>query len=279
LGGANVETLMFSPDGANLIFVCTETGSAKYLRQVRLKLSDAQHAAAAKGPIVTSPRALPATAPAHAVAFRLTELQSLNARAGGPMTPKDISHRFDAAVVLVASGDVSGSGFVVGSSGYVLTCAHVVADESAMKVVYTPPGKNSTSATADAKVIAQDQDLDIALLKIDTRAPLPYVVLAGSDPVDAAESVTVIGNPGVGETILSHTITTGVVSNPSREIDGVNMIQMSAAVNPGSSGGPMFDSKGQVVGLVCMKANIEAAGFALPSAKIREFLKSANQRR
>ena len=75
------------------------------------------------------------------------------------------------------------------------------------------------------------------MLKFDSKEPFPFVVLAGEDSIDTGEGVTVIGNPGAGDMILSHTMTTGVVSNPSRDVDGETFIQTSAAVNPGSSGG------------------------------------------
>jgi serine protease Do len=87
--------------------------------------------------------------------------------------------------------------------------------------------------------------------------------------------VTVIGNPGLGSEILTHTMTTGIVSSPGREIDGLNYIQTSAAVNPGNSGGPLFDSLGRVIGLVVLKAKIEGTAFAVPSKDLREFLEKA----
>jgi S1-C subfamily serine protease len=101
---------------------------------------------------------------------------------------------------------------------------------------------------------------------------LPCVVLHDGSPVEAGEEITVIGNPGLGEMLLTHTMTTGIVSNPERELNGQRYIQTSAAINPGNSGGPMFDSHGRVVGVVSLKGQIEGAGFAVRSKEVREFL-------
>jgi serine protease Do len=85
-----------------------------------------------------------------------------------------------------------------------------------------------------------------------------------------------IGWQGLGSSeILTRTLTTGVVSSPRREFDGQNFIQTSGTVNPGNSGGPMFDSHGQVIGLVVLKARIEATAFAVPASNLRDFLKQA----
>lgn len=84
-----------------------------------------------------------------------------------------------------------------------------------------------------------------------------------------------IGNPGLGQTVLNHTMTEGIVSNPRRTIRGGTYIQTSAAVNPGSSGGPMFDSHGNVIGLVVLKADIEGTGFAVSLTDISACLKAS----
>lgn len=276
LGSSTVESLTFSPDGANLIFVCTEPGQPRYLRQVPLKLGPQERAIASKGrPDV---KQAPASRKPAIIGFKLSELESLTAKSRGAMGPKEISKQYDGAVVLVEAGDRGGSGFVIGSKGYAITCAHVVGgvgDEA--QVTYAVPGQNEKTAVASAKVIAADPDRDIALLKFEPTRALPFVVLGGTDSVDAGEGVIVIGNPGAGDRVLTHTMTTGIVSNPKRDLDGEFYIQTSAAVNPGSSGGPMFDSKGEVIGLVCLKANIEGAAFALPTSEIRRFVKAASE--
>jgi serine protease Do len=92
---------------------------------------------------------------------------------------------------------------------------------------------------------------------------------------EAGESVTVIGNPGLGTELLNHSVTTGVISSIERDLDGQKFIQTSAAVNAGNSGGPVFGAKGQIVGLVVLKAKLEATAFAVPLGELRQFLRDA----
>jgi serine protease Do len=120
-----------------------------------------------------------------------------------------------------------------------------------------------------------DHQLDVALLKMSAADNLPRVVLADDERPDTGEEVTVIGNPGLGTEILNRTMTTGIVSNPDRVFEGLHYVQTSAAVNPGNSGGPMFDSRGHVIGLVTLKGAIEGAAFAVPAKELREFLQQA----
>ena len=135
-------------------------------------------------------------------------------------------------------------------------------------------GDTTETVKATATVLFSDEERDMALLKIAPRQPLPTVVLDDGQPIDTGEAITVIGNPGLGSTvILSHTMTTGIVSHPDRELDGQHYIQTSAVVNPGNSGGRMFDSRGRVFGLVSLKGNIEGTGFAVPAGTLRDFLK------
>lgn len=95
--------------------------------------------------------------------------------------------------------------------------------------------------------------------------------------METGEPVTVIGNPGAGEEILNYTMTNGIVSDPSRKVDGHPFIQLSAAINPGKSDGPLFDQYGNVAGLIALKADIEGAGFAVLSDTLKKFLKAASK--
>ena len=81
-----------------------------------------------------------------------------------------------------------------------------------------------------------------------------------------------------GNETLNYTMTTGIVSNPRQKVDGLNYLQTDAAVNPGSSGGPIFNQLGHVVGVVVLKGNIERAGFAVPFNRVVEFLKTCVKR-
>ena len=132
-----------------------------------------------------------------------------------------------------------GSGFIISSDGYVITNAHVVADADEVNVTLTDKREFK------AKVIGTDQRTDVAVLKIDTTG-LPKVSIGDSDKVRVGEWVLAIGSPFGFE----NTVTAGIVSAKSRDTgDFVPLIQSDAAVNPGNSGGPLFNSKGEVIGI------------------------------
>ena len=135
-------------------------------------------------------------------------------------------------------------------------------------------GQDYRIIQARAVVVRVDPEEDLALLKIKPEKPVRSVCLAVGVRAESGENVTVIGHPGLGRVTLDYTMTTGIVSNPRQVLDGVSYIQTSASVNPGSSGGPLFNSRGQVIGLVVLKGRIESAGFAVPADRLEAFLKS-----
>ena len=165
-----------------------------------------------------------------------------------------------------SKGRSGGSGFILSENGYVVTNAHVVAD-----------GENIVVATADgenfsAKVVGSDTHNDVALLKVEAEG-LQAVKIGSSDDLLVGDQVVAIGN-ALGE--LTSTMTVGYVSGKDRDVntDGkmINMIQTDAAINSGNSGGPLFNMRGEVVGITTAKysgnsasgANIESIGFAIP---------------
>lgn len=171
----------------------------------------------------------------------------------------------------IASGVSSGSGFVLTQDGYVVSNCHVV--EDALSVAVTTYDGNEYSAT----VVGTDSTNDVAVLKI-AQEDLPEeglnpVTLGSSDDLIVGDQVVAIGNP-LGE--LTSTMTVGYVSAKDRDVttDGttINMIQTDAAINSGNSGGPLFNMKGEVVGITTAKysgssssgASIESIGFAIP---------------
>ena len=219
-------------------------------------------------------KAVAAAASAQRVAAKipLARLDALKGGHGDAMTTQDIARQFTDAVVVIQSEEGSGSGFVVGSGGYILTCAHCVAEQGDVHVTYRLREQGQpVSKRVVAKTILADTAADLALLQIDVPAPLTPVRLATA-PAESGERVSVIGNPGLGRTILDYTVTEGVVSNPNRDLEGHRLIQTSAQVNPGSSGGPMFNAQGMVLGLVAIKGRIEGAGFAVPADTLSRFL-------
>lgn len=132
-----------------------------------------------------------------------------------------------------------GSGFIISADGYVITNAHVV--QSADEVTVTLTDKREFKA----KVIGTDERTDVAVLKIDTTG-LPKLNMGDSDKVRVGEWVLAIGSPFGFE----NTVTAGIVSAKSRETgEFVPFIQTDAAVNVGNSGGPLFNTRGEVIGI------------------------------
>lgn len=134
-----------------------------------------------------------------------------------------------------------GSGFILDADGYVLTNAHVVADADEITV------KLIDKREFKAKVIGSDARTDVALIKIDAKG-LPAVDLGSSERLKVGEWVVAIGSP-FG---LDNTVTAGIVSAKGRSLPDENFvpfIQTDAAVNPGNSGGPLFNVRGEVVGI------------------------------
>lgn len=165
--------------------------------------------------------------------------------------------------------DGAGSGVIISEDGYIVTNNHVICDtennnEQADKIkIRLRNGKEYT-----ATVVGTDADADIALIKIDA-TELTAAVWGDSDDAVVGQQVIAVGNP-LGS--LGGTLTVGYISATSREIeiDNVKMtlIQTDAAVNPGNSGGGLFDLNGNLIGVVNAKSSgsgIEGLGFAIPS--------------
>lgn len=162
-------------------------------------------------------------------------------------------------------GAVSGSGIVASEDGYILTNAHVVSEATADTEIIV---EFFNGITYTAKIVGFDNETDVALIKIDAKGlkPATFGQAKGLKP---CETVYAVGNPG---SELTFTITSGIVSGLDREIsfsDGttLGMFQFDAPVNPGNSGGPVYDASGRVVGIVTAKyvnLTTEGISFAIP---------------
>lgn len=159
----------------------------------------------------------------------------------------------------VVSG--AGSGVIVSEDGTILTNHHVV--DGAQSVKVTLPGGEEYDAT----VLGSDKQSDIAVLKIDATGLTPAVI-GSTENLRVGDFVLAIGNP---TGTLQGTVTDGIVSALNRDvtIDGItmNLIQMSAAVSPGNSGGGLFNANGELIGIVNAKSgeeSTEGLGFAIP---------------
>ena len=166
------------------------------------------------------------------------------------------------AVVTVVVDDRNGAGFIVNPDGYVLTAKHVLGDKQSVSV------KLRGGDTLPAEVVKSSDERDLCLLKVD-RQHLPAVQFASSAKLKQGDDVAAVGAP-LG---LENTLTKGVVSATSREIEGKKFIQIDAALNQGNSGGPIINSEGLVVGVATRAAkNAAKIGFAVPSDEVMSFL-------
>lgn len=161
----------------------------------------------------------------------------------------------------------AGSGVIISTDGYIITNCHVITDEDTGAVADSITVRLTSGDEYDASVVGYDSEADIAIIKIEATG-LTAAQCGNSDDLAVGEDVMVVGNP-LGE--LGGTVTNGIVSATQREIEvnGVkmNLIQTNAAVNPGNSGGGMFNMKGQLIGIVNAKSSgtgIEGLGFAIP---------------
>jgi putative serine protease PepD len=188
-----------------------------------------------------------------------------------PPTPADVYTAVAPSIVSIdaahGTGGDSGTGVVVNADATILTALHVVKGVDAIRVTF------ADGTTSPASLAASDPAMDIAIL---TPATLPSVVvpalLGSSNRLAVGENVIAIGN----QLGLTRSTTTGVVSGLDRRATGPDgtslsgLIQFDAAVNPGSSGGPLLDGRGETIGIVVALANPTAAatfigvGFAVP---------------
>lgn len=170
-----------------------------------------------------------------------------------------------------SSGAVSGSGFIISDDGYIVTNYHVI--EYSVLYGYELSVMLYDGSTYPADIIGYEEENDLAVVKIEATG-LNAVTLGSSSKMIVGQQVYAIGNP-LGE--LEYTMTGGIVSALDRVITtadqttgtttSISMFQIDAAVNSGNSGGPVYNSKGEVIGIVSAKyssSGVEGLGFAIP---------------
>lgn len=173
-----------------------------------------------------------------------------------------------------------GTGFVVSSSGLIVTNKHVVSDIGATYTVVTKDGKK-----LNIKKIYRDPTYDLALIQTDATNLKP-LDLGDSTSLQVGQTVIAIGN-ALGQ--FDNTVTTGVVSGLGREVNAgdpfsgsseslTNLIQTDAAINPGNSGGPLLNSAGQVIGVnVATTQGAQNIGFAIPINTVKDMIDQFNK--
>ncbi len=163
-----------------------------------------------------------------------------------------------------------GSGIIVDPEGFILTNEHVINNTASIKV------KLVDGRTTEAEVWGTDPSLDLAVLKVNVDWTLPYLDMGSSKDLMIGEQVIVIGNP-LG---LGHTCTTGIISSLHRAVRAGgrlyrDLVQIDAAVNPGNSGGPLLNIRGELIGVTsALSPEAEGIGFAIPIDLARQAVDS-----
>lgn len=186
---------------------------------------------------------------------------------------RDLVKEIGAAVVQVRTPGGLGSGFIINEEGFLMTNFHVIEGETqiSVEVYLQKDGQLEPKTYKQVRIVAINKFNDLALLKIEDKdAPkFKYVFLGSSDALSVGERVFAIGSP-LG---LERTVTEGILSTMTRELQGELYLQTTAQINPGNSGGPLFNMSGEVIGITNMKITFgEGLGFAIPIEGIRYFL-------
>ena len=201
------------------------------------------------------------------------EFYYANALASPARDVSSLVKQIGEAVVQVRTPEGLGSGFFINADGYLITNFHVIEGETEISVeVYRQTdGQLDRETYKQVKIIAINKFHDLALLKIDDKnAPkFKYIMLGSSDALNVGDPVFAIGSP-LG---LERTVTQGILSTKTRELEGELYLQTSTQINPGNSGGPLFNLAGEVVGVTNMKITFgEGLGFAIPVELVKNFL-------
>ncbi|MDN4066678.1 trypsin-like peptidase domain-containing protein [Paenibacillus vini] len=198
----------------------------------------------------------------------LSPPQSSSSTVSQDLTAEQIGEFSDRVVYIEAlnsNGEAyaSGSGVIVGSDGEIITNFHVIEGSSSVRIYFS-----SSDSVVTSFVTIYDKERDLALLKVG-KAGLPKVSIGDSSKLKLGEAVVAIGSP-LG---FTNSLSSGVVSTPLRMVDGSRFIQMTAPIDHGSSGGALFNMRGELVGvttaLIESSANLN---LAIPSEDIKAFL-------
>jgi serine protease Do len=209
-----------------------------------------------------------ATAPALQKGFYVTATQPLP-----DQSVRELVNLLGQSVVQVRTPGGLGSGFFINEEGYLITNFHVIEGETkiSIEVYHQQKGQLERKSYKDVRIIAMNKFADLALLKVeDADAPkFAPVPLGSADALAVGERVFAIGSP-LG---LERTVTEGIVSTKTRQMQGALYLQTTAQINPGNSGGPLFNLRGEVVGVTNMKITFgEGLGFAIPVEQLKYFL-------
>ena len=193
-----------------------------------------------------------------------------------PASTRDVSSlvkQIGEAVVQVKTPGGLGSGFFINDEGYLITNFHVIEGETeiSVEVYHQNNGQLDRETYRQVKIIAINKYHDLALLHIEDKGAPKFksILLGNSDALNVGDGVFAIGSP-LG---LERTVTQGIISTKTRQLEGNLYLQTSTQINPGNSGGPLFNLAGEVVGVTNMKITFgEGLGFAIPVELVKSFL-------
>jgi serine protease Do len=162
-----------------------------------------------------------------------------------------------------------GTGFIIDSSGLILTNNHVVAGADEIKITFT---EEADEKPTDGEVVGRDAELDVALIRVKTKREMKPLEFGDSDALEVGEYVAAVGNPfGQG-----HSVTHGIISAKGRsapEFPLARYIQTDAPINPGNSGGPLVNLKGEVIAINnAIDQRAQGIGFAIPINAVKVIL-------
>lgn len=188
------------------------------------------------------------------------------------ITTAEAAELYAPAVLLVKTAGGLGSGFFVNKDGYLITNFHVIAGEKKISVTqFLREGQILRRVVhKEIEIVATAPFHDLAVLRLKEHdTEITPVVFAPEEKLNIGETVFAIGNP-LG---LERTVTEGVLSQTHRNFGGILYLQVDAPVNPGNSGGPLFNARGQVIGIINMGvATMEGLNFAIPARHVTYLL-------
>jgi serine protease Do len=194
-------------------------------------------------------------------------------RPQGERGVRELVNQLGEGVVQVRTPGGLGSGFIINEDGFMITNFHVIENETqiSVEVYHQQSGQLERKVYKEVRIVAINKFEDLALLRIEDKDAPKFVrvALGDSDALAVGERVFAIGSPMA----LERTVTEGIVSTKTREIQGGLYLQTTAQINPGNSGGPLFNLAGEVVGVTNMKVMFgEGLGFAIPINLVKFFL-------
>ncbi len=206
--------------------------------------------------------------------FRNASLSKFFPTRNSSVSPiETLVENFEDGVVQVKTPSGTGSGFIISDEGHLITNCHVIENETQISVtLFEKTGSEFNQIKLNnIKIVALNPFYDLALLKIEDKMekPLTKCYFSRSIAWKKGESVFAIGNP-YG---LTRSISQGIISDKDRYVNGLIYIQTTAPINAGNSGGPLFDMKGDVIGVINMAYfRSDGIGFGIPLNYIYDFL-------